>query len=91
MLSDSVTNFARRVELARMRKLHETKKGCDRKVWSQMAELGWLDVLVPEQYGGMGLQLADMAILAQGLARMLVCASNNYATTSRARPSPTSA
>jgi len=72
MLSDSVTHFARSVELARVRKLHETKNECDRKVWNQMAELGWLGVLVPEQYGGMGLQLGDMAIVAQGLARMLV-------------------
>jgi alkylation response protein AidB-like acyl-CoA dehydrogenase len=72
MLSDSVTNFARGVELARVRKLHETKNECDRKVWRQMAELGWLGVLVPEQYGGMGLQLGDMAIVAQGLARALV-------------------
>ncbi|HTE14960.1 MAG TPA: acyl-CoA dehydrogenase family protein, partial [Burkholderiales bacterium] len=54
MLSDSVTNFARGVELARVRKLRETKMECDRKVWSQMADLGWLGVLVPEQYGGMG-------------------------------------
>ncbi len=72
MLSDSVTNFARGVELARVRKLHDTKNECDRKVWRQMAELGWLGVLVPEQYGGMGLQLGDMAIVAQGLARSLV-------------------
>jgi alkylation response protein AidB-like acyl-CoA dehydrogenase len=72
MLSNSVTNFARGAELSRVRKLHETKTECDRKVWSQMAELGWLGVLVPEQYGGMGLQLGDMAIVAQGLARSLV-------------------
>ena len=72
MLSDSVTNFARGVELARVRKLHETKAECDRAVWKQMADLGWLGVLVPEQYGGMGLQLGDMAIVAQGLARALV-------------------
>ena len=72
MLSDSVTNFARGVELARVRKLRETKNECDRAVWKQMADLGWLGVLVPEQYGGMGLQLGDMAIVAQGLARALV-------------------
>jgi len=72
MLSDSVTNFARGVELARVRKLRETKMECDRAVWKQMADLGWLGVLVPEQYGGMGLQLGDMAIVAQGLARALV-------------------
>ena len=72
MLSNSVTDFARGVDVARVRKLRDSKTECDRAVWSQMAELGWLGVLVPEPYGGMGLQLGDMAIVAQGLARALV-------------------
>ena len=72
MLSNSVTDFARGVDVARVRKLRETKTECDRAVWKQMADLGWLGVLVPEQYGGMGLKLGDMAIVAQGLARALV-------------------
>ena len=72
LLSNSVTDFARGVDVARVRKLPETKAECDRAVWKQMADLGWLGVLVPEQYGGMGLQLGDMAIVAQGLARVLV-------------------
>jgi alkylation response protein AidB-like acyl-CoA dehydrogenase len=72
MLLDSVTGFARGVDVARVRKLRESKTECDRAVWTQMAELGWLGVLVPEQYGGMGLKLGDMAIVAQGLARALV-------------------
>ncbi len=72
MLSNSVTNFARSVDVARARKLRDTKLECDRAVWKQMAEMGWLGVLVPEEYGGMGLRLADMAIVAQGLARVLV-------------------
>ncbi len=72
LLSNSVTDFARGVDVARVRKLPETKAECDRAVWKQMVDLGWLGVLVPEQYGGMGLQLGDMAIVAQGLARVLV-------------------
>jgi alkylation response protein AidB-like acyl-CoA dehydrogenase len=72
MLSNSVTDFARGVDVARVRKLRESKAECDRAVWKQMAGLGWLGVLVPEQYGGMGLKLGDMAIVAQGLARALV-------------------
>ena len=72
LLSNSVTDFARGVDVARVRKLRETKTECDRAVWKQMADLGWLGVLVPEQYGGMGLKLGDMAIVAQGLARALV-------------------
>ncbi len=72
MLSNSVTDFTRGVDVRRVRKLHETKIECDRAAWKEMADLGWLGVLVPEQYGGMGLKLADMAIVAQGLARVLV-------------------
>ncbi len=72
MLSNSVTGFARGVDLARVRKLRDGQTECDRAAWRQMAELGWLGVLVPEQYGGMGMTLADMAIVAQGLARVLV-------------------
>ena len=71
MLLNSVTDFARGVDVARVRKLHETKAECDRAVWKQMADLGWLGVLAPEQYGGMGLKLGDMAIVAQALARVL--------------------
>jgi alkylation response protein AidB-like acyl-CoA dehydrogenase len=36
-----------------------------------MAELGWLGILVPERHGGLGLGLAEMAIVAKGLARTL--------------------
>lgn len=72
MLANSVTDFARSVDLKRVRQLRDTLAECDRKLWSQMAELGWLGVLVPEDYGGMGLQLTDMAIVAQGLARVLL-------------------
>lgn len=72
MLANSVADFARRVDLKRVRQLRDTRTDCDRKRWSEMAELGWLGVLVPEAYGGMGLKLGDMAIVAQGLARVLV-------------------
>ena len=72
MLANSVADFARGVDVARVRHLRETKTECDRAVWKQMADLGWLGVLVPEQYGGMELNLGDMAIVAQGLARALV-------------------
>jgi alkylation response protein AidB-like acyl-CoA dehydrogenase len=36
-----------------------------------MAGLGWLGILVPESHGGLGLGLAEMAIVAKGLARVL--------------------
>ena len=36
-----------------------------------MAALGWLAILVPEAYGGLGLGCAEMAIVAAGTAGAL--------------------
>src|SRR5688572_18401906 len=72
MLADSVADFiARGTNLARLRTLRGTPEEHDRAVWARMAELGWLGILVPERYGGLGLGLAEMAIVAQGLGRAL--------------------
>src|SRR5262245_58738971 len=72
MLADSVTGFlGRGTDLARVRKLRETGGEHDPAVWKSMAELGWLGILVPERYGGLGLGLTEMAIVAQGLGRAL--------------------
>ena len=73
LLTDSVADFAARgTDLARVRRLRGTSAEYDRAVWKKMADLGWLGILVPERYGGLGLGLAEMAIVARGLARALV-------------------
>jgi alkylation response protein AidB-like acyl-CoA dehydrogenase len=73
MLAESVADFVTRgTHLARVRKLRETPGEYDRALWRRMAELGWLGILIPERYGGLGLALSEMAIVAQGLARALV-------------------
>jgi alkylation response protein AidB-like acyl-CoA dehydrogenase len=73
MLGDSVADFAARgTDVARARKLRGAPAEYDRAVWKKMAELGWLGILIPEPYGGLGLGLAEMAIVARGLARALV-------------------
>jgi alkylation response protein AidB-like acyl-CoA dehydrogenase len=72
LLADSVADFvARGTDLTRVRRLRGTSGEYDRTVWKQMAELGWLGILVPERYGGLGLGLTEAAIVAKGLARSL--------------------
>ena len=61
----------RQADLARVRRWRDTPQEYDRALWGQMAELGWLGILVPEEYGGLGLGLTEMALVAQGLARSL--------------------
>ena len=73
MLHDSVADFvARGTDIKRVRRLRGTEPGFERSVWRQMAELGWLGILVPEEYGGLGLGCAEMAIVAAGTAGALI-------------------
>ena len=73
MLRDSVADFvARGTDIKRVRRLRGTQPGFEASVWRQMAELGWLGILVPEEYGGMGLGCTEMAIVAAGTAAALI-------------------
>ncbi|MBI2319494.1 MAG: acyl-CoA dehydrogenase family protein [Betaproteobacteria bacterium] len=72
-LRDSVAAFlARGTDIARARGLRGKQPGFELAVWQQMAEFGWLGILVPESCGGLGLGCAEMAIVAGGAARALV-------------------
>jgi alkylation response protein AidB-like acyl-CoA dehydrogenase len=73
MLRDAAVAFCGRdTSIARIRKHRWEGAGYDRRTWEQMAELGWLGILIPEQYGGMGLGLGEMRAVAEELARALV-------------------
>src|SRR5262245_16799001 len=71
MLAESVESYTRGSSLARVRRVRGDPAEHDREAWKTMAGLGWLGILVPERYGGLGLGLSEMAIVAQGLARVL--------------------
>lgn len=69
LLADSVADYCRRSDpLRRARALRDTDPGFDRSAWQEMASLGWLGVGVPEAWGGLGLTLAEQAVVARGLS-----------------------
>lgn len=43
-----------------------------REAWQKMADLGWLGICVPEEYGGIGLGLLDLSIVFEALGTELV-------------------
>lgn len=72
LLAQSVGDYVKRgADLPRVRALAQTRSEFDRAQWQQLAELGWLGVLVPESCGGLGLGLAEATIVAEGLGRAL--------------------
>ena len=56
----------------RVRALEGQGGGFDRAVWRQMAELGWMGILVPEELGGLGLGMAEVAAIAEEAGRQLL-------------------
>ncbi len=71
LLRDAAATFAKRSGVGRSRVLRKTRPGFDRATWKQMAEQGWLGILIPENFGGQGLGAAEMAVVVEELARTL--------------------
>lgn len=47
--------------------LQETDTGCTEELWQKIAKLGWLGIIIPEQYGGAGLTLENAGVLFEAL------------------------
>ena len=52
--------------------LEEDEKGYSPELWRKMAELGWMGLVLPEQYGGTGSQFLDLCILLEETGRNIV-------------------
>jgi alkylation response protein AidB-like acyl-CoA dehydrogenase len=73
MFRDSARNFLSAVDQRhRVRALEASGGGFDRSTWRQLAELGWLSILVPESDGGLGLGIAEVCAIATEVGRWLL-------------------
>src|SRR6202042_3470966 len=52
----------------------DAPRGYDDAVWSAMAEQGWLAIELPEDEGGLGLGMVELAVLCEEIGRRLVAA-----------------
>jgi alkylation response protein AidB-like acyl-CoA dehydrogenase len=67
--------FADRSPSAEVRRLMETAEGYDPKMWAQMAEqLGLQGLAVPEEHGGAGFGVRELAVVFEEMGRAVVCA-----------------
>ena len=53
----------------RSARLKATEHGFDAKVWRQMAEMGWAGAAFPEEYGGSGTGLLELALIIEALGQ----------------------
>lgn len=70
LLKDSARDFlARECKPERVRALVETDTAHDDKLWHAIADQGWTGLIIPEEYGGLGLSLVEMAVVAEEMGR----------------------
>ena len=73
MLRISARDFlAKECPKDRVRELSEDEIGYDRQVWHHMAELGWIGLTFPEEYGGMAASFMDLVILMEEMGRNIL-------------------
>lgn len=52
-----------------VKKIESSELGYSPELWKKMAELGWLGLILPEEYGGVGGNLVDLAVLFEEVGR----------------------
>ena len=60
-----------RAPLDHVREIMESGDGYDPAQWSELGELGWLGMSIPEDYGGAGYGFTELAVLAEEMGRSL--------------------
>jgi 3-oxocholest-4-en-26-oyl-CoA dehydrogenase beta subunit len=48
-----------------LRTMKDDERGYPKEMWRKMAELGWMGVMIPEKFGGIGGNFIDLAILLE--------------------------
>jgi alkylation response protein AidB-like acyl-CoA dehydrogenase len=74
MLRDNARGFlAKNAPIAHLRALRDNRdaEGFSRGLWKNFVEMGWAGILVPQDYGGLGLGHVEAGVVAEELGRTL--------------------
>ncbi|MCP4754947.1 MAG: acyl-CoA dehydrogenase family protein, partial [Proteobacteria bacterium] len=73
MIQGSVADFIKKEHpLDDLKEMRKDPLGYSKKTWKKMAELGWLELLLPEKYGGFGYDLSFAMVLLEEFGKGLL-------------------
>lgn len=73
MLLEAAAAFCREQSpSASVRRLLGDERGFDAAVWQRIVEMGWAGLAVPEAFGGSGLAVGHLAVIAEPMGRHLL-------------------
>ncbi|MFP3898932.1 MAG: acyl-CoA dehydrogenase family protein [Dehalococcoidia bacterium] len=64
--------LARECPRARVREMDKDEMGYDLHLWHSMAGLGWMGLILPEEYGGMAGSFMDLVILMEEMGKHIL-------------------
>jgi len=80
MLRKSAHDFlAEECPKVRVREIEKSDDGHHRELWEKMAALGWMGLIIPEEYGGSGGSFLDLIVLLETMGYHL-CPGPFFAT-----------
>lgn len=73
MLKNSAREFLEReCPTSLVRAMEDDERGYPAQLWEQMAGLGWMGLAFPQEYGGEGGSLTDLAVLLEEMGRAML-------------------
>jgi alkylation response protein AidB-like acyl-CoA dehydrogenase len=73
LLGDAANRFvAGRYSFEARRAILQSPEGFSREIWQEFAELGWLGLGIPEEFGGLGGGAVETGLVMEALGRALV-------------------
>jgi alkylation response protein AidB-like acyl-CoA dehydrogenase len=73
LLGDAASRFvAGRYGFEARRAILQSREGFSRDIWREFADLGWLGLSVPEEFGGLGVSAVETGLVMDALGRALV-------------------
>src|SRR2546421_1984534 len=73
MLRKSARDFlAKESPMTYVRRMMEDEVGYSVETWRKMAGLGWMGLILPEEYGGAGLNMVDLVVVLEEMGRVVM-------------------
>src|SRR5215475_8266266 len=71
LLRKSAADFlSKECPMTYVRQMMEDERGYSDELWNKMAELGWMGLIYPEKFGGVGLSMVDLVVVLEEMGRV---------------------
>jgi alkylation response protein AidB-like acyl-CoA dehydrogenase len=64
--------LAKECPMTYVRQMMEDERGYSEDLWQKLAEMGWLGLICPEEYGGSGLGMVDLVVVLEEMGKVVM-------------------